>query len=77
MCDIEPSDLAGELTSLKIGKDSVDWYQQEIDRFHGLTSELKEQASADESDDTETVHQLSVTQYIEMLDSFTKPFRQA
>ena len=77
MCGIEPSDLAGELPDLKIGKDSVDWYQQEIDRFHELTSEFIKQASGDEQDDAEAGQQLSETQYIEMLDSFAKPFQQA
>ena len=77
MCGIEPSDLAGELANLKIGKDSVDWYQQEIDRFHELTGEFMKQASGDEKDDAEAGQQLSATQYIEMLDSFAKPFQQA
>ena len=77
MCGIEPSDLAGELPDLKIGKDSVDWYQQEIDRFHELTSEFIKQASGDEQDDAGAGQQLSETQYIEMLDSFAKPFQQA
>lgn len=77
MCGIEPSDLAGELPDLKIGKDSVDWYQQEIDRFHELTSEFIKQASGDEQGDAGAGQQLSETQYIEMLDSFAKPFQQA
>jgi len=71
MCRIEPSDLAGELPALKIGRDSVDWYQQEIDRFHELASGFIS------GDDKEDEQQLSATQYVELLDSFAKPFRQA
>ena len=71
MCRIEPSDLAGELPTLKIGRDSVDWYQQEIDRFHELASGFKS------GDGTEDAQQLSAAQYVELLESFAKPFRQA
>jgi len=71
MCRIEPSNLAGELPGLKIGRDSVDWYQQEIDRFHELASGFIS------GDDKEEEQQLSTTQYVELLDSFAKPFRQA
>lgn len=38
MCGIEPSDLAGELPDLKIGRDAVDWYQKELDRYAELVS---------------------------------------
>ncbi|MGB5486077.1 MAG: response regulator [Lysobacterales bacterium] len=71
MCRIEPSNLAGELSGLKIGRDSVDWYQQEIDRFHELASGF---TSGDEKEEEQ---QLSATQYVELLHSFAKPFRQA
>ena len=33
MCCIEPSNLAQELQSLKIGADSINWYKQEIDKY--------------------------------------------
>jgi hypothetical protein len=36
MCGIEPSNLAGELPGLRIGIDSIDWYQKEIDRYREL-----------------------------------------
>ena len=71
MCRIEPSNLAGELPGLKIGRDSVDWYQQEIDRFHELASGFISGV------DKEEEQQLSTMQYVELLDSFAKPFRQA
>jgi CheY-like chemotaxis protein/glycine cleavage system H lipoate-binding protein len=70
MCRIEPSDLAGELSGLRIGRDSVDWYQQEIDRFHEIASGFKS------GDDAEN-EQLSAVRYVELLDSFAKTFQQA
>lgn len=33
MCCIEPSNLAEELRSLKIGVDSINWYKEEIDKY--------------------------------------------
>jgi len=75
MCGIEPSDLAGELPQLKIGQDSVDWYQQEIDRFHELAGKFIEQAPDGESDDTDDKGQLSASQYVKLLDSFAESFR--
>jgi len=74
MCSIEPSDLAGELPELKIGRDSVDWYQQEIDRFHKLAGEFTKHDSGDDKEDGQ---QLSPAQYVELLDGFAKPFQQA
>ncbi len=32
-CGIEPSNLAEELRSLRIGAEAIEWYQEEIDRF--------------------------------------------
>ena len=42
VCRIEPSDLAAELPSLKIGQDAVAWYQAELNRY----SELAKSAAA-------------------------------
>ena len=36
MCCIEPSNLAEELHSLKIGVDSINWYKKEIDKYTEL-----------------------------------------
>lgn len=33
MCCIEPTNLADELQSLKIGADTINWYREEIDRY--------------------------------------------
>lgn len=35
MCSIEPTNLNEDLHTLKIGSDTVSWYQKEIDKFHG------------------------------------------
>jgi CheY-like chemotaxis protein/glycine cleavage system H lipoate-binding protein len=40
MCGIEPSDLAGELPAMKIGRDAVEWYQEELNRYSRLADEL-------------------------------------
>lgn len=33
MCCVEPSNLAEELRSLKIGVDSINWYKEEVDKY--------------------------------------------
>jgi CheY-like chemotaxis protein len=33
VCLLQPTDLHGELTGLRIGKPVVDWYQEEVDRL--------------------------------------------
>lgn len=40
MCGIEPHDLAAELPAMKIGRDAVAWYQEELDRYSRLADEL-------------------------------------
>lgn len=42
ICTIEPCNLPGELQSLTIGADAVDWYQKEIDKY---TETLNQQNS--------------------------------
>jgi CheY-like chemotaxis protein len=43
MCSIEPTNLNEDLQSLKIGSDTVSWYQKEIDRFHELAKQINSQ----------------------------------
>ncbi|MCP4372708.1 MAG: response regulator, partial [Deltaproteobacteria bacterium] len=52
MCGIEPSNLAGELSGLRIGSESVHWYQHEIDRYNELSNKFREDASQHESNKT-------------------------
>ncbi len=44
MCGIEPKDLAGELSGLRIGSDAITWYQQELDRFGELADRPADEA---------------------------------
>jgi len=76
MCGIAPSDLARELPDLKIGLDSVDWYQQEIDRYGELSKELIGDASLHEKNETEDSEQYRSAQYLKLLTRFSKPFLQ-
>jgi glycine cleavage system H protein len=50
MCCIEPTELAEELHSLKIGADSITWYREEIDRYSDIVKE-SEKESAPAQDD--------------------------
>lgn len=36
ICNIEPADLNNDLQAFKIGADTVEWYQKEIDKFHDI-----------------------------------------
>ncbi len=74
MCGIEPSSLAAELPGLKIGTDSVDWYQKEIDRYRELEIKLMEEASQNESNETEESDQNKNADHLKLLAGFTKPF---
>ena len=41
MCCIEPSNLAQELHSLKIGADSINWYKEEIDKYSDIVKAVE------------------------------------
>ncbi|MBI4292679.1 MAG: response regulator [Betaproteobacteria bacterium] len=43
MCCIDPSNLADELPSLKIGADSVNWYKEEIDRYSEIVGKAEKE----------------------------------
>lgn len=44
MCSLEPTSLNEDLRSLKIGADTVAWYEKEIDRFQELIRRLTAEA---------------------------------
>lgn len=74
ICAIEPADLAGELPALKIGRDAVDWYQQELDRFSALADKLGGDAAApDEAAGDRPENNLDRSK---LLVEFVKPFLQ-
>ncbi|MBE0622732.1 MAG: response regulator [Burkholderiales bacterium] len=43
MCCIEPSNLAQELHSLKIGADSINWYKEEIDKYSEIVKSVEKE----------------------------------
>jgi CheY-like chemotaxis protein/glycine cleavage system H lipoate-binding protein len=77
MCAIEPSNLAGELPELRIGRDSVDWYQEELARYHELANQFIENTSLYESDETEESDKKRNAEYTRLLVGFSKPFMQS
>jgi FixJ family two-component response regulator/glycine cleavage system H lipoate-binding protein len=77
ICGIEPSDLAGQLPGLKLGFDSIDWYQEEIDRFSELSREFLEEAGQADSNGSGKGEQNSKADYLDLLLGFTKPFLQS
>jgi CheY-like chemotaxis protein len=42
VCILQPSDLAGDLAALRIGRPVVDWYQDEIDRLRKARTQAQE-----------------------------------
>ena len=77
MCGIEPSNLANELPDLKIGRDSVDWYQGEIKRYQELADKFIENTAQVESNKTEESEKRKREEYKNLLMSFSKPFLQS
>lgn len=76
ICGIEPSNLAGELPDLKIGRDSIDWYQQEIQRYQQLADKFIESTAQDEAGETKESEARREEKYAELLRGFSKPFLQ-
>jgi len=76
MCGIEPSNLSSELPDLRIGHDSVHWYQEEIDRFHELASQFMGDTPGQEPGESEEGEQHGKEEYTKLLVEFSKPFLQ-
>jgi CheY-like chemotaxis protein len=76
MCGIEPSNLAGELPDLRIGSDSVSWYQAEIDRYHTLSDKFLEDTAEYESLEATEGEQKIQAEYTKLLIGFSEPFLQ-
>lgn len=77
MCGIEPSALARELPDLSIGRDCIEWYQEEIDRYQKLANKFMQDTVKNEAGETGEGEQDSNAEYIKLLTGFTKPFLQA
>ncbi|MGD2129864.1 MAG: response regulator [Lysobacterales bacterium] len=71
MCRVEPTNLAAELPELKIGRDAVEWYQQELDRYDDLAREAGAEAlpPAEEEGVTHAGER-------NLLEQFSRPFLQ-
>jgi CheY-like chemotaxis protein/glycine cleavage system H lipoate-binding protein len=76
MCGIEPSNLAEELPGLRIGLDSVNWYQEEIDRYHELSNKFLADTAQNEPNKTGESEQIRNAEYTKLLVRFSKPFLQ-
>ncbi len=68
--------LTRELPGLRIGLESVDWYQKEIDRYNELSNKFLEDISQYESDETEEIEQNRNAEYLKLLVGFSEPFLQ-
>ncbi|MEE4311684.1 MAG: response regulator [candidate division KSB1 bacterium] len=55
ICNIEPANLNDDLQAFKIGADTVEWYQKEIDKFHDIiktiSSDISETRDGDDAQD--------------------------
>jgi CheY-like chemotaxis protein len=50
ICLIQPADLAGELSTLRIGKPVIEWYQEEVGRLREMGKAAGEGASPEDWD---------------------------
>ena len=66
-----------ELPELRIGRYSVNWYQQELDRYHELANQFIANIAPYESDETEESVQKRNDEYTRLLVGFSKPFLQS
>jgi glycine cleavage system H protein len=74
MCCIEPSNLAEELHSLKIGVDTINWYREEIEKYTEIAEGMKKGVlpieSSSKGDDKAGRHKADG----EFLEKFAKTF---
>ena len=77
MCCIDPSNLAEELHSLKIGVDTINWYKEEIDRYSEIANGVEKQRPqiAQLSAGDEKVQKLKTDEIF--LEAFAKAFLAA
>jgi len=71
ICAIEPSKIAQELQTLKIGAASIDWYQSEVERYNELLKKFEEKNT-----DANADFELSESDRAEILFEFSKTFLQ-
>jgi hypothetical protein len=76
MCRIEPTNLADELSDLRIGHDAVDWYQEELDRYSQLARNGGGDAAAVALAEPEDERPGSDEETLKILARFSEPFLQ-
>jgi CheY-like chemotaxis protein len=73
MCSIESTNLNEDLKNLKIGSDTVTWYQKEIDKFHEIAKEINYQ----KEESKETMEETGVDKLNERIwEAYSKSFIQ-
>ena len=76
MCRLEPSNLMEELPDLRIGRDAVDWYREELDRYSELARDGGEAGAGDESNLAGTGEPNRPAGQLDILVRFSEPFLQ-
>jgi len=76
MCEIEPSRLALELPDLKIGSDSISWYESEIERYQALARDFSERTARSASENPEKEGPVNNEAHTKLLEEFSRPFMQ-
>jgi CheY-like chemotaxis protein/glycine cleavage system H lipoate-binding protein len=71
VCEMEPSNLGGDLANLRIGQDAVKWYQAELDRYGELAG------TEDRSTPPAGDQRATKARAVELLTEFSKPFLPA
>ena len=51
ICSLDPADLTQDLQQMRIGADAVDWYQEEVETFRRVLSELAQADGEEEATD--------------------------
>ena len=74
MCCIEPSNLAEELHSLKIGVDSINWYKAEIDKYNEIARAVEKERPQIESSNTGDAQTKKRQVEEKLLTEFSKTF---
>ncbi len=74
MCRVEPTALAAELPSLRIGQEALEWYQRELDRFDQLAEQFRDGPEEPESGTEE--RQSDSAAKASLLASFMEPLLQ-
>ena len=70
---IESTNLNEDLKNLKIGSDTVTWYQKEIDKFHEIAKEINYQ----KEESKETMEETGVDKLNERIwEAYSKSFIQ-